>query len=113
MTLLILRSTKLLYQKTFVLDNHVGYLTSSGTDTKTQSFVPDPAGLEMLVSMGFNSSQATKALKETNNNIERAADWIFSHQGEMDAMEISDDVAGATVSSQQYRDGNSSKFRSK
>lgn len=64
----------------------------------------------MLISMGFNSTQATKALKETNNNIERAADWIFSHEGEMDAMEISDDAGGATVSSQQYRDGNSSKF---
>lgn len=65
----------------------------------------------MLISMGFNSAQATKALKETNNNIERAADWIFSHEGEMDAMEISDDTAGAAVTSHQYRDGNSSKFR--
>lgn len=82
----------------------------SGTDTKSQSFVPDPAGLEMIVAMGFNPTQATKALKETNNNIERAADWIFSHQGEMDAMEISEEAGVATGSSQQYRDGNSSKF---
>lgn len=84
------------------------FVTPPGTDTKPQAFVPDPAGLEMLVCMGFNSTQATKALKETNNNIERAADWIFSHQGELDAMEISDEVGGA---SQEYRDGNSSKFQ--
>lgn len=82
----------------------------SGTDTKPQSFVPDPAGVEMIVAMGFNPTQAAKALKETNNNIERAADWIFSHQGEMDAMEISEEAGIATGSSQQYRDGNSSKF---
>lgn len=74
--------------------------------------MPDPAGLEMIVAMGFNATQATKALKETNNNIERAADWIFSHQGEMDAMEISEEAGVATGSSQQYRDGNSSKCMS-
>lgn len=81
-----------------------------GTDTKPQSFVPDPAGLEMIVAMGFSPAQATKALKETNNNIERAADWIFSHASEMDAMEICEEAGVATVSSQQYRDGNSSKL---
>lgn len=80
----------------------------AGTDTK-QSFVADPAGLEMIVAMGFTTQQATKALKETNNNIERAADWIFSHATEVDAMEVSDEAGGATGSS-QYRDGNSSKL---
>lgn len=60
--------------------------------------------------MGFTIQQATKALKETNNNVERAADWIFSHAMEMDAMEISEEAGVPTGSSQQYRDGNSSKL---
>lgn len=41
----------------------------------------------MLDSMGFTQSQATKALKQTDNDVERAADWLFSHQSELDAME--------------------------
>ncbi|KAG4066703.1 hypothetical protein HA402_007339 [Bradysia odoriphaga] len=82
-------------------------LVQPGTDTKPQTFVPDPTGLELIMAMGFTSAQATKALKETNNNIERAADWIFSHAMEMDAMEISEEAGVATGTSQQYRDGNS------
>lgn len=60
-------------------------------------FSPDPSGLEMIQSMGFTAAQATKALKETGNNIERAADWIFSHPMEMDAMDIEDIGSSATV----------------
>jgi len=35
--------------------------------------------------MGFNKDQATKALQATDNNVERAMDWIFSHQDELNA----------------------------
>lgn len=62
-----------------------------GTDAgpkSNDSFSPDPTGLEMIQSMGFSVAQATKALKETGNNIERAADWIFSHEMEMNAMDV-------------------------
>lgn len=43
--------------------------------------------LAMLMSMGFNLYQATKALNMTDNNLERAADWIFSHAAELEQME--------------------------
>jgi len=33
----------------------------------------------LLVDMGFNSTKVEKALIETNNNIERAIDWLSSH----------------------------------
>ncbi|KFB47436.1 AGAP012248-PA-like protein [Anopheles sinensis] len=85
------------------------------------TFVPDPVGLEMLMGMGFTDRQASKALKETGNNTERAVDWIFSHTDELDSMAIddatSDSVAtaaaaaasgGAASTSNQgptYRDG--------
>lgn len=82
------------------------------------AFVPDANGLEMLMGMGFTEKQATKALKETQNNIERAADWIFSHQDELDVMEIDEasnqsgapmDATSSAQPKATYRDGNSSK----
>ncbi|XP_043846709.1 ubiquitin carboxyl-terminal hydrolase 13 isoform X1 [Dromiciops gliroides] len=33
----------------------------------------------IITSMGFQRNQAIQALKATNNNLERALDWIFSH----------------------------------
>lgn len=54
--------------------------------------------------MGFSREQATKALKATNNNLERAADWIFSHQAELDAPETDGNVASTKES---FRDGSS------
>lgn len=40
----------------------------------------------MLVAMGFTKDQALKALKSTNSNVERAADWLFSHLDELDTI---------------------------
>ncbi|KAI8379979.1 hypothetical protein EDC96DRAFT_492531 [Choanephora cucurbitarum] len=35
--------------------------------------------INTLQEMGFTASQAKKALRETDNNTERALDWLFSH----------------------------------
>lgn len=81
-----------------------------GTDVST--FIPNESGLEMLMNMGFSAAQATKALKETNNNVERAADWIFSHQDEINSIDdIIDDQIGdiAPPAQPQHRDGDSRK----
>jgi len=32
-----------------------------------------------VMDMGFSRPQAIKALKSTNNSVERAVDWLFSH----------------------------------
>lgn len=66
----------------------------------------------MLESMGFTTPQARLALKETQNNLERAADWIFSHQPELEtllAREDSQDASGVSQSSQEpnFTDGQS------
>ena len=34
--------------------------------------------------MGFTESQARRGLRETNNDVERALDWLFNHPGEED-----------------------------
>lgn len=79
-----------------------------GTAVSQNTFVPNPNGLEMLMGMGFNLEQATKALKETNNNIERAADWIFNHPNEINDLEP--EPQPSTETKPQYRDGDSRKF---
>lgn len=53
------------------------------------SFTPDPSAVEMLQAMGFTDVQIRVALKETNNNVERAAEYIFTHQMEIDNVEAS------------------------
>lgn len=62
--------------------------------------------LSMVMGMGFTREQATKALKATDNNLERAADWIFSHQAELDIDETNSD---APQSEESFNDGSPSK----
>lgn len=74
-----------------------------GTESTSASrFVPNAEALATIVMMGFTEDQATKALKATDNNVERAMDWIFSHQDELD-----DTVSSSEVP--EFRDGSSSK----
>nr|CAG4650743.1 EOG090X0181 [Simocephalus serrulatus] len=47
------------------------------------TFTPNEEGVAMLESMGFSRAQCVKALQNTENNVERAADWIFSHPDEI------------------------------
>merc|ERR1719445_2134177 len=35
--------------------------------------------IAMVMSMGFERAQAEMALRNTDNNVERAIEWIFSH----------------------------------
>lgn len=87
-----------------------------GTDSLgSVAFVADPSGLEMLMGMGFNVAQATKALKETNNNVERAADWIFSHQMEIDNLDelnADNQASNSGAAQAQYRDGDGREYSS-
>lgn len=69
----------------------------------------------MIISMGFSTSQATKALKATNNNTERAVDYIFSHQDELDMEDIQESETAPSTSGppiKNCRDGDG-KYRLK
>lgn len=50
--------------------------------------------LAMIVSMGFTSKQAAKALQQTDNNLDRAIDWIFSHPEDNGDSEAPADPSG-------------------
>jgi len=41
-------------------------------------YAPDPGSVGFLTNMGFNQDQAVRALKVTQGNIERAANWLLS-----------------------------------
>ena len=51
--------------------------TAAAAPTAVVGISPDM--IEMLMNYGFNEIQCTAALTATNSNIERAADWLFSH----------------------------------
>ncbi|XP_053379534.1 ubiquitin carboxyl-terminal hydrolase 5-like [Mercenaria mercenaria] len=74
---------------------------------KSSSFTPNEEALAMIMSMGFNRDQATKALKATDNNVERGVEWIFSHADELEAPMDTDEQ---TAPGEAYRDG-SGKYK--
>ncbi|KAK4194816.1 putative ubiquitin carboxyl-terminal hydrolase [Triangularia verruculosa] len=55
----------------------------------------DPEKLAMLESMGLSGPRAVKALRETNGDVERAIEWLFSHQDDDGAVEEEETAAPA------------------
>lgn len=53
--------------------------------------------VDMMMSMGFPEKKCKKALKNCDNNVERATDWLFSHMDDPDDDEemVADNGAGA------------------
>ncbi|KAH7299449.1 hypothetical protein KP509_24G012200 [Ceratopteris richardii] len=64
--------------------------------------------VETLVSFGFQPEQARRALRETGGDVERAAEWIFTHPDEINAMDVDADnslAAATSVPEESYPDG--------
>ncbi|RDD44181.1 Ubiquitin carboxyl-terminal hydrolase 5 [Trichoplax sp. H2] len=76
----------------------------SNTSKKT-TFVADENGIATIISMGFTQEQANKALKATDNSVERAVDWIFSHVDDLDSMDTDENTQDETESKSKVRDG--------
>ena len=58
----------------------------------------NPESVEALGAMGISAPQARKALKETDGDVNRALDWVFSHpddQGDFGDEHISDAPVGS------------------
>jgi len=41
--------------------------------------------VDMMMAMGFPEKKCKKALKNCDNNVERATDWLFSHMEDPDS----------------------------
>ena len=54
-------------------------LTQSSTGTTSAATQVSSDSIEMMSAMGISEPQARKALRETNGDVERAVDWVFSH----------------------------------
>ncbi|CAO3591367.1 unnamed protein product [Absidia cylindrospora] len=53
--------------------------TTAASTAAASSNDASPEQISTLCEMGFTPAQAKKALRETNNETERALDWLFSH----------------------------------
>lgn len=69
-------------------------------------FIANPDALGSIEQMGFTSAQALKALQATDNNLERAVDWIFSHAEQLDAMAENANVSGNSSQAANSRPAN-------
>lgn len=71
----------------------------------------DPEKIESLGNMGFSAPQARQALRETQGDMERAVDWLFSHpdaQGEFDEPSTSTAAPPPTA---EAKDAQPAQFR--
>ncbi|RUS27530.1 hypothetical protein BC938DRAFT_483110 [Jimgerdemannia flammicorona] len=53
--------------------------------TGSRPSAPEPTAdqISMLADMGFTAAQAKKALRETDNDMQRAVEWLFSHSDDV------------------------------
>jgi len=58
--------------------------SSSSSPSYSSSLHINPEAIDMLVSMGYTEDQTKAALIATDQDIERAADWLFSHVDDLD-----------------------------
>lgn len=67
------------------------------------------ASISALMDMGISRDHSIKALKATDGNVERAVDWVFSHQDELaSAMETDEPTANKADS--RVKDGPGSTY---
>jgi len=59
-------------------------LPPPGAEAAAATTGADPAAVESLCAMGFDERQAKGALAACSGNVERAADWIFSHMDDLE-----------------------------
>lgn len=86
------------------LDNSIEKKSKKNNNSVTA----DAANVALLVDMGFNSTKAEKALIETNNNIERAIDWLSSHFE--DDIELTSDQANTNNMEEDESDNKPAKY---
>ncbi|KAG1940958.1 ubiquitin carboxyl-terminal hydrolase 13 isoform X1 [Pimephales promelas] len=67
---------------------------------------PPEESISILTSMGFPRHHTIKALKATNNNLERALDWIFTHPDCEDESEAMSDTPDTEPNDNSFSNAN-------
>lgn len=75
------------------IDNPVDLTMGNNGGVKGGDAAGDPEKIEMLGAMGFSTSLAKKALRETGGDTERAVDWLFNHPDDPGIMHEGDGEA--------------------
>uniref|UniRef100_A0A8C8DKQ4 Ubiquitin carboxyl-terminal hydrolase n=1 Tax=Oryzias sinensis TaxID=183150 RepID=A0A8C8DKQ4_9TELE len=70
---------------------------------------PPEESVAILTSMGFPRAHSIHALKATNNNLERALDWIFTHPEEEETDALSD-MADTEPNDNAFSSANSHRY---
>jgi ubiquitin carboxyl-terminal hydrolase 5/13 len=83
-------------------------LIIDGGKPKTSAGDIRPEDIEALGAMGISTPQARKALKETNGDVNRALDWVFSHPD--DQGDFGDDGNGADISTSAPKEEDDKPF---
>lgn len=91
------------------IDVEIPKPTKSSSSSSQPTFSKDD--IENLCSMGFSEKHVKIALKNTSGNVERAADWLFSHMDDLDSLEEDNSTSAPSSSStstttKQLKDGN-------
>uniref|UniRef100_A0AAX7SMF2 Ubiquitin carboxyl-terminal hydrolase n=1 Tax=Astatotilapia calliptera TaxID=8154 RepID=A0AAX7SMF2_ASTCA len=68
---------------------------------------PPEESIAILTSMGFPRTHSIHALKATNNNLERALDWIFTHPEEEEESDALSDMADTEPNDNAFSNANS------
>ncbi|XP_064418345.1 ubiquitin carboxyl-terminal hydrolase 13 isoform X3 [Latimeria chalumnae] len=74
-----------------------GEASSFGVQNAVINKQPPEEIVAIITSMGFARTQAIQALKATNNNLERALDWIFTHPDSEEESEAMSEVADTEI----------------
>uniref|UniRef100_A0AAR2LI73 Ubiquitin carboxyl-terminal hydrolase n=1 Tax=Pygocentrus nattereri TaxID=42514 RepID=A0AAR2LI73_PYGNA len=67
---------------------------------------PPEESIAILTSMGFPRHHTIQALKATNNNLERALDWIFTHPESEEESEAMSDMADTEPNDTSFSNAN-------
>ena len=84
------------------IDTPVDLGGTSGTAAGPSSNTVSQESIESLGAMGISAPQARKALKETNGDVNRALDWVFSHPD--DQGDFGEDAAAPAEESSQAKE---------
>ena len=77
-------------------------------NSDNSGFTANEEAVSQLLNFGFNRDQVILALKNTNNNAERAGDWLFSHSEELEQLvkEMKNEENAVKNEKNSYNDGN-------
>ena len=87
-----------------------GSMESTNMESPEPKFSEDNENVITLAGMGFSKAIAVKALSETNGDVKRAVDWLFSHNTESPESNIDEAACSSTEKTSYLSDSTTGKY---